>query len=112
MRLYDYSQGETHALRKIASELVTGVREWIDPLDESWIVPSGGCKLTLQRGERDFDIRKLGSLSFACELTEDGWNNVEELLDPFCKSVTTGFQWLTDRGRIAFLISPSGNCHY
>ena len=108
IRLYDYGQAEVHALRKIASELATGARERVVLQHENWIVPIVGCKLSLQRGQRDFGIRQLGPLRFECELTADGWNNVAGLLEPFCESATTGFQWLTNRGRVAFLISHSG----
>jgi hypothetical protein len=108
IRLYDYSQSDVDALSKIASELATGSRKQIALQSESWVAPIGGCKLMLRLGERNSGIRQVGPLDFECELSADGWNNVEGLLEPFCNSATTGFQWLTNSGRISFLISHSG----
>jgi hypothetical protein len=76
--------------------------------EEIWVAPVEGCKLILRRGERNSGIRQLESLNFECELSADGWNNVEGLLEPFCSSATTGFQWLTNQGKICFLISYNG----
>jgi hypothetical protein len=41
-------------------------------------------------------------------LSSDGWSKVDGLLEPFCWSQTRGFQWLSHDGRIALLISRSG----
>ena len=41
---------------------------------------------------------------FEWVLSPDGWSNVEGLLEPFTESDTSGFQWLTNRGRVAVLI--------
>jgi hypothetical protein len=108
VRLYDYSSSEVHELSKLAGELATGARERIGLHGESWIAPLEGCKLILRRDERNFGIRQVGPLSFECALSVDGWNNVDGLLQPFCESATTGFQWLTSQGRISFLISRDG----
>jgi len=66
--------------------------------------------LTLQRGDRGSAICKLGLLDFACVLDANGWSNVEWLLEPFCNSNATGFQWLIKPGGIALLISRDGHC--
>jgi hypothetical protein len=62
----------------------------------------------LSGGNRNQGVRQAQALKFDCVLTPDGWSNVEGLLEPFCESNTTGFQWLTHDGRIALLISPNG----
>jgi hypothetical protein len=68
--------------------------------DDSDVV---GCFL-----DGDFGVRRVGPLSFECELTVDGWRSVVSLLEQFCNSKTKRFQWLTQRGRICFLISLDG----
>ena len=108
IRLYEYVPGEVRELKGIVGKLATGAREQISLEGEKWIVPVDDCRLTLQRGDGDFGVRRVGPLSFECELTADGWHNVEGLLEPFCSSATTGFQWLTNQGKISFLISHSG----
>ena len=108
IRLYDYGSSEVRELRKLTSELATGARERIALNEEIWVAPVEGCRLILRRSERSSGIRHVGSLDFECELTVDGWNNVEGLLEPFCSSATTGFQWLTYQGKISLLISHNG----
>lgn len=108
IRLYDYTETEVPKLRTITTELSIGLCEKISLEREGWMAPIGGCKLTLQCGERDFGICQLGPRDLACVLDAGGWKNVEGLLAPFCNSATTGFQWLVNRGEIALLISRSG----
>ena len=108
IRLYEYVPGEVRELKEIARELATGAREQISLQGEKWIVPVDDCRLTLQRGDGDFGVRRVGPLSFECELTVDGWRSVVSLLDQFCNSKAKRFQWLTERGRISFLLSLDG----
>jgi|SRR5215470_1902320 len=108
IRLYDFAQEEVCELRKIARELASGALERLALQSENWVVPVGGCGLSLQRGDRDFGIREVGPLSFECKLSELGWDNVEGLLEPFCALPTVGFQWLTTQGKTPLLISHDG----
>lgn len=108
IRLYEYEQEDVRALRQAADELACGVREIILLNGGNWVTPIGGCSLVLKRGNSDRGVRQLGPTSFECELSPDGWSNVEGLLEPFCNPETTGFQWLTTDGRIFLLVSQSG----
>jgi hypothetical protein len=108
IRLYEFDQSEARQLRQLVKSLVTGVRQDAALQNEVWVEPIGGCCLNLRRGTRDQGIRKARTLQFECVLSPDGWSNVEGLLEPFCESQTSGFQWLTHDGRIALLISRSG----
>ena len=108
IRLYEYVPGEVRELKGIARKLATGASKQISLQGEQWIVPVDDCRLTLQRGDSDFGVRRVGPLSFECELTVDGWRSVVSLLDQFCNSKTKRFQWLTQLGRISFLISLDG----
>ena len=108
IRLYEYVPEELRELKGIAGKLATGSREQISLDGEKWIVPVDDCRLTLQRGDGDFGVRRVGPLSFECELTVDGWRSVVSLLEQLCNSKTKRSQWLTQRGRISFLISLDG----
>jgi len=108
VRLYEYAPEEARALNGIARKLATGSCKHICLQNESWIVPLDACRLSLQQGDADFGLRRVGPLSFECELTANGWRNVVSLLDQFCNSKTKRFLWLTDKGRISFLLSPNG----
>jgi len=108
IRLYDFAQEEVCELRKIAHELASGAPARIALQSEKWVVPVDGCGLSLRRGDRDCGVRRVGPLSFECELSTLGWNNVEGLLEPFCTQPTVGFQWLTTQGKTPLLISHNG----
>ena len=108
IRLYEHVPGEVRELKGIAGKLATGASEQISLEGEKWIVPVDDCRLTLQRGDGDFGVRRVGPLSFECELTLDGCRSVVSLLELFCNSKNKRFQWLFKRGRIYFLISLDG----
>ena len=109
IRMYDFGQAEAKQLRELVKSLATGDRENVEFHNEAWVESVGGCSLTLRRGNRNQGILQSQTLRFECVLSSDGWNNAEGLLGPFSESNTTDFQWLTNHGRIALLISRSGH---
>lgn len=109
IRLYEFNQSEAIQLRQLVRSLVMGDRQSVQLQNEAWAEPLGGCCLCLRRGGSDQGVRQVGTLNFECVLNSDGWSNVEGLLDPFCDSNTTGFQWLTHEGRVSLLISQNGH---
>ena len=108
IRLYEFDQSEARQLRQLIESLATGDREVVALHNEAWVEPVGACCLNLRRGNRNHGIRQSRTLRFECVLTLDGWSNVEGLLEPFCESDTSGFQWLTHDGRVALLLSKNG----
>jgi len=84
--------------RKAVEDYQTRACEQISLQGEKWIVPVDDCRLTLQWGDGDFGVRRVGPLSFECELTVDGWRSVVSLLEQFCNSKTKRFQWWTRLG--------------
>lgn len=108
IRLYEFDSSEAQRLKQLVKSLVAGDRQDVALQNEEWVKPVGECGLNLRRGDRNQGVRQTQPLKFECVLSPDGWSNVEMLLEPFCESNTTGFQWLTHDGRIALLISPTG----
>jgi hypothetical protein len=108
IRLYEFDQSEARLLRQLAKSLAAGEREVLALHDEEWIESVGGCSLNLRRRDRDQGVRATPFNIFECVLSAEGWRNVEALLEPLCESGPSRFQWLTRQGRIALLISPSG----
>lgn len=108
IRLFEFDQSEAQRLRQLVKSLVAGDRQDVALQDEEWVKPVGECCLNLRRGNRNQGVRQEQALKFECVLSPDGWSNVERLLEPFCESNTSGFQWLTHDGRVALLISQSG----
>jgi hypothetical protein len=108
IRLYRFTPGDALNLKELVRLLAAGERQSVALQNEPWIEPVGGCCLLLQRGNRDQGIRQMEPLSFACQLSPIGWENVEGLLEPFCASVAGGFQWLVQSRSGALLISHTG----
>jgi hypothetical protein len=108
IRLYDFSRTEVQLLRQLVRLLAAGERDVVALQDEFWVQPVRGCRLTLRQARQNCGVRQAEGLNFQCELNSDGWSNVEGLLDPFCDSDISGFQWLTRDGTISLLISQSG----
>jgi hypothetical protein len=108
IRLYDFGQSEAKQLRELIKSLANGDRDNVALHNEAWVESVGGCSLNLQRGNQNQGIRQSQTLRFECVLSSDGWSNAEGLLEPFSESNTNGFQWLTNDGRVALLISRSG----
>jgi hypothetical protein len=108
IRLYEFDQSEARKLRQLVKSLVAGVRQDVALQNELWVEPVEGCCLNLRRGSRDQGICQARTLQFECVLSPGGWSKVEGLFAPFCEFETPGFQWLSHDGRIALLISRSG----
>jgi len=106
--LYEFNQSEAQHLRQLVKSLVAGDRQDVALQNEEWVEPVGQCCLDLRRGSRNQGVREAQALEFECLLSADGWSKVERLLEPFCESNTSGFQWLTHDGRIALLFSQTG----
>ena len=65
-----------------------------------------GLSLEFVVVHRDLGVGRQGGV-FTCALSAASWDTVDGLLDPFVTG-GDGFQWLTDAGPIALLLSESG----
>jgi hypothetical protein len=108
IRLYRFDLTEVQELQQLVKQLSTSSLHEVSLKDKSWVESVGGCGITLRLGERDEGIRQCGPLNFECVLTSDGWNNVQGLLEPFCESNATGYQWLINTSKISLLLSHDG----
>jgi|SRR5580700_894124 hypothetical protein len=108
IRLYEFNRAEAKNLRELVKSLSNASRQSISLEEEPWIESVEGCRLALRLGHRDEGVRESGPSTFECVLNSGGWNNMEGLLDPFCKSDAVGFQWLTTAGKISLLLSRVG----
>ena len=108
IRLYSFTRPEAQRLKEIASQLSTGELREIALHGEPGVEPVSDCHLLLRLGKRDQGIIQLAPLRFECALSDEGWLNVSFLLEPFCGTDRTGFQWLVDESPISLLISDKG----
>ena len=108
IRLYSFNRPEVLRLREIADQLSHGKLHQIALHEERSVEPVRGCQLYLRLGSRDDGIVQNAPQSFQCIMSEEGWLDVSFLLEPFCETDTSGFQWLVDKGPISLLISANG----
>jgi hypothetical protein len=108
VRIYDFGPEEAVSLRQFVASLCDGSRKSVQLDGETGFESIGGCRLTLQLGKRDFGLVQKAQSEFACVLTQDGWNNVAHLIEPFCASGCSGHQWLNEDGDASLLLSKTG----
>ena len=109
IRLYEFNRSEAQRLRQLVNSLVTGDRKDAALQDEMWVEPVDRCCLKLRVGLRNEGVRQAQPLRFECVLSPEGWNNVEELLEPFSETGGAGFQWLTTDGSVSTHLSQTAN---
>jgi hypothetical protein len=108
IRIYAFSRVEVHSLRELVQSVSSGPCKSVDLEALPWVEPIQGCRVRTVLGDRDRGVRQTVSANFECLLSSNGWQDVEGLLDPFCESDVAGFQWLTNKGKVALLFSHSG----
>lgn len=108
IRLYDFSPIEVQRLRGLIKSLIDRSRGSVVLSELPWIGSVKGCCLTLRLGDGEQGVRQTGPLIFDCTLNEVNWDNVEGLLEPFCESEPTGYQWLCRRSKVSLIVSRDG----
>ena len=108
IRLYSFTRSEVLHLRQLVDKLSTGKAQKIALHDELGVEPVNGCRLFFSHGNRDQGIVQISPREFECVLSGEGWLDVSSLLEPFCATDASGFQWLSDHGPISLLISVKG----
>ncbi len=109
VRLFAFNMTGAARLREILRTLASGACESIDLHRASGITSIDDCHLTLHLGRRDLGFVRRGRSAFDCVFTAGRWDDIAALVDPFCESENTGYQWLTERGDASLLLSPDGS---
>ena len=98
--------------RRAFEQLAEGGIGEISLTDLPGVEPIGGCRLVAQAGSRDKGIVRKGGNEFCWVLTPGTWNNVLDLIGPFCRAEAVGFQWLdqvpSSEARVLVSASSSG----
>ena len=108
VRLYDFDHIEAENFRKaIQQTLIDNGRQL--NLNEIVFIEAINCNLTLRITAVDVGINSKDNSTFFCDLTKNGYINMMNLLEPFCKKDSSGYQWLYDINTpIEFLFSSGG----
>ncbi len=95
VRLYDFDQIQANNFRKIIQQtLIENGRPL--KLSEVDYIEAINCNLTLRVSEIELGIKNKDNSTFFCDLKTNGYENMINLIEPFCKNDNDGYQWLYD----------------
>ncbi|MEN9304598.1 MAG: hypothetical protein RL264_3027 [Bacteroidota bacterium] len=108
VRLYDFDQIQADNFRKLIQQTIFENGRPLD-LNELDFITAINCNLTSRISEIDLGIKSSDNSTFFCDLTINSYENMINLIKPFCKKDNNGYQWLYDIDTpIALLFSPEG----
>jgi hypothetical protein len=109
VRLFDFGPEESNML---VAAITLWLRDTSAPLDLAKLpfISAVNCTLRLVMVAQDEGIHEVSTDIYDCRLTVDSFRRMLELMGPFSKSETRGYQWLYDlETPIEFLFSPNGS---
>ncbi|MBE9584347.1 hypothetical protein IM792_07805 [Mucilaginibacter sp. JRF] len=108
IRLYDFDSLQADALRQEITSVIIQRGEDLK-LSQLKFIEHFNCDLTLHLSDTDTGIIAVDEADFICDLTKGGYENMVNLLEPFCVEAEAGHQWLYEIDTpIDFLFSPDG----
>lgn len=109
IRLYNFDKAEAIKFRDAIQTTVIDKNSSLDLLTLDFIEHIN-CKLILHISETDEGILTMDNETFFCDLTFEGYKNMIQLIEPFCKKESKSFVMLYDVDtQVDFLFSPYGN---
>lgn len=108
IRLFDFNKAEAILFRDEIRKTIIEQRSPLNINSLTFIEPIN-CKLILHISETDEGILTMDNKTFFCDLTIEGYENMIQLIEPFCTKETKSFKMLYDLDtQIDFLFSPYG----
>jgi hypothetical protein len=108
VRLYDFDMAEAKLFRDALQATLIAKQESLYT-DSLGFLKTRNCNLVLRIAAENIGIVRVGKEHFFCDLTLAEYENILELIAPFCTRETKGYQWLYDiDSQIDFLFSPAG----
>lgn len=95
VRLYNFNKVEAIKFRDLIKDVLINKRKKIDLAEIDFIKPRN-CNLIFGLFKSDEGILTKDNETFFCILTLQGFMNMVELLEPFCKKESRGYQYLYD----------------
>lgn len=109
VRLYNFNKAEAIKFSDLVKDIVINKRQRLNLSEVDFIEPRN-CNLILGLFKSDEGILSEDNETFYCILTLEGFKNMVELMSPFCKKESRGFQYLYDIDTPTdFLFSPSAS---
>ena len=108
VRLYNFDKYEAIQFRDLIKVTIVERKQKL-VLSEVDFIETRNCNLILGLFKTDEGIFSVDHKTFYCALTLEGYNNLLNLIEPFCEKDTRGYQYLYDIDNPTdFLFAPSG----
>jgi hypothetical protein len=111
VRIWGFVPAEARWLHEAVTRLAGGQTESVEVHSLPGVEPIDGYRLTLKVGQEDWGVYALiGENSFECLLRRHKWEQVADLIRPFCEEARPRryYQWLDDSADISQLLSDNG----
>ena len=95
VRLYNFNKAEAILFRDLLKDTIIDKRQKLDLSEVDFIEPRN-CHLIFGLFKSDEGILTKDNENFFCILTLDGFKKMIELIEPFCKKESKGYQYLYD----------------
>jgi uncharacterized protein YfbU (UPF0304 family) len=107
VKLSDFDSAQARKFQAVVNYLVNEEGKYINITTLDFI-QAVNCKVILRVSEEDLGIWTTDNIHFICDLTINSYKNIINLLEPFCKRESKGYQYLYDLDTpIDFLFSGS-----
>jgi hypothetical protein len=107
IRLYDFTSSEASRLRTAILEKVINHNQTLSLSSLDFIQPLN-CNLSFRISSEGAGISTADGKALVLDQTIEQYKHMIYLMEPFCESESSGYQWLIDGGDIDLLFSPSG----
>ena len=109
VRLYNFNKAEAIKFKELIEDVIINKKQRLNLSEIDFIKPRN-CNLILGLFKSDEGILSEDNKTFYCILTLRGFINMVNLIEPFCKKESRGFQYLYDIDNPTdFLFSPSAS---
>jgi hypothetical protein len=95
IRLYNFNKAEAILFRDLLKDTIIDKRQKLDVSKVDFIEPRN-CNLIFGLFKSDEGILTEDKETFFCVLTLEGFHKMVELIEPFCKKESKGYQYLYD----------------
>jgi len=108
VRLYNFDKYEAIKFRDLIKDTIVKRKQKL-VLSQVDFIEIRNCNLILGLFKTDEGIFSVDHKTFYCALTLEGYNNLLNLIEPFCEKDTRGYQYLYDIDNPTdFLFAPAG----
>lgn len=112
VRLYNFNKAEAILFRDLLKETIIKNKQKLDVSKVDFIEPRN-CNLIFGLFQSDEGVLTKDNENFFCILTLEGFNKMIELIEPFCKKESKGYQYLYDIDNpIDLMFCPSATYDY